>query len=524
MTVKGIRLWIISCLVFMMLVVTACGNNGNGQQEEGAANAGSGQASSEPVKISWLGNGTAGLYPEEDSYVVQKLNERFNVELEVVEATSTNEQEMSMLYASGDIPNHFLVSANGIANVIEQGLARTVPVGMIQEVAPNLWAATLENYPLLERMSIYKDGELLAIPQGTRELFPLTAVRTDWLEELGLDMPTSLEELEEVARQFTEEDPDGDGQNNTYAFSMTTGYHNIYTIAAAFGISLPGGTVKDDMWLEGEDGRLIKAQVSENFKELTMYLANLYEKGYIYPDVNVKDDGALFSDGIVGMRTAGWTALMPKYRPSDWYAMTFTKNPQATTDYLPPLMGPNGEEAVFENQSSVWRYTGIGKDTTDEQLKKILEIMDTQLVDMDVHNLIWRGEEGVHYTVNENGMAVLTEEYSSQEKQAEAGLKFFIVNNRNEEQMELSFGSEAEPQRKVQENYKTKEQLIPSGTIIESASKYGADVEKVEKEFFLNVVTGIWDAEKEWDSYVKRWHAAGGEEITNEVNEIYENL
>lgn len=534
MNSKNVKQALFAFLAASLILTTACSNdsnqNENGQQSMNASNPAEANKPvqdepvvEEPVEISWLGNGS-GLYPTEDSYVVQELNKQFNVELEVVEAKSTDEQQMSMLYATGDIPNHFLVSANGIANVIDQGLVRTIPVDLMQEVAPNLWESTMKNYPLLEQMSIYKDGELLAIPQGTRELFPMTVVRTDWLNKLGLEVPTNLDEFKEVARQFTENDPDGNGKDDTYGFPVTNGYYNVYTLAAAFGFSLPGGTVKDDSWLVDEEGKLLKAQVSQNFKDFSAYLADLYEKGYIYPDVNVKDDEAIFSDGIVGMKTAGWTAFMPKYRPSDWYAMTFTKNPEATTDYLPPLVGPSGEEAVYENQSSVWRYTAIGKDTSDEQLKKILEIMDTQLVDMEVHNLIWRGKEGEHFTVDENGMAVLTEAYSSKEKQAEVGLKFFIVNNRNEEQMNLSFGREAQLQREEQAGYKTKEQLIPSGTILESVKLHGADVKKVEEEFFLNVVTGIWDIESEWDSYLERWHAAGGDQITQEVNQIYSGL
>jgi len=475
-----------------------------------------------PLRLAWLGNPSGGLYPKNDSLVVKKINEQFGVAIEIVEVDSTNQQAMNMLYASGEIPNHFLVHTNGIHTLFKQDLTRTIPVDMIKEAAPNLWKSTLENYPQIENMSIYQEGKLLALPQGTRELFPFTVVRTDWLEKVGASMPANLEEFKEVARLFTEEDPDGNGKDDTYAMSIT-GFSDVYNIAAAYGISLPGGVIKDHSWLKDKDGQLIRAEVSENYKEMLLYLADLYAKGYIHPDITVEDNEALFSDGVTGTHTAGWTSFMPDYRPSGFYALLFKKNPKAKTEYLPALAGPNGEKAVYEKQSAVWRYSAISKDTTDEQLKKILQILDAQITDMKFHNLVWRGVEGTHYTLNKDGMAVATKEYATNEKQAGEGLKFFILNNRTTEQMNISFGSEGNKQRTIQNTYKSVEQLIPSGTILQSEAEYGADVEKVEHEFFFNVITGNVDMKTSWDKYVKNWYAAGGNEMTKEVNQVYQS-
>src|SRR5512146_2184589 len=42
------------------------------------------------------------------------------------------------------------------------------------------------------------------------------AIRKDWLDKLGLQMPTTIDELFAVAKAFTEQDPDGNGKNDTY--------------------------------------------------------------------------------------------------------------------------------------------------------------------------------------------------------------------------------------------------------------------------------------------------------------------
>lgn len=66
------------------------------------------------------------------------------------------------------------------------------------------------------------DGKIYGLPMmgnGYDEV-PVMFIRQDWLDNLGLKMPTTIEELKEVARAFTEDDPDGNGQNDTYGLAV----------------------------------------------------------------------------------------------------------------------------------------------------------------------------------------------------------------------------------------------------------------------------------------------------------------
>ena len=481
--------------------------------------------SDQALEISWVGNPTANMYPEETAYIAQELDKRFHVKLMPVKANSNKPEEMNRLFASGEIPDHILVAQADLARFTQEGLFRQIPEAMLKEVAPTYHERILDNHPSIMKSAYYKKGGFLALPEGRGEMFPLTAIRTDWLEKVGATMPADLSDYEEICRLFAQKDPDGNGKPDTWGSTIAT-YYDIYNLAAVFGFSLAHGTVKDDSYIPGADGRLIKAAVSPQYRNLLKYCANLYKKGYIYPNVAVsgKESDSLFTDGNVGIKTYDTTYFIPKYRPGDWFALTFRKNPNARAAYMSPLKGPGGEEAVYEKQSNVWRYLCIGKNTSDAKLKKILEIQQAQLADMTVHNLIWRGTEGVHYSVDEDGMAILKKEWSSNEKQAELGVKFFISNLRYGEQLSLSFGREADVQNRHQSAYKTVNQAIPGGTVVKCAVEYGADVKKLEQEFFLNVVAGTWSADTDWDAYVKRCAAAGGDKITAEVNEIYRKM
>src|SRR4030042_2784638 len=63
------------------------------------------------------------------------------------------------------------------------------------------------------------DGKMYGLPDPGQ--IPPTdglVIRKDWLDKLGLAMPKTMDELIEVARKFTNDDPDGNGKNDTYGF------------------------------------------------------------------------------------------------------------------------------------------------------------------------------------------------------------------------------------------------------------------------------------------------------------------
>src|SRR5690606_35611206 len=62
------------------------------------------------------------------------------------------------------------------------------------------------------------DGKSYGVPYSgqANALF----IRSDWLENLGLEAPTNWDELVEVATAFTEQDPDGNGIDDTYGLAV----------------------------------------------------------------------------------------------------------------------------------------------------------------------------------------------------------------------------------------------------------------------------------------------------------------
>lgn len=106
------------------------------------------------------------------------------------------------------------------------------------------------------------DGKIMAIPKtqlsdGQDFLW----VRKDWLDKLGLEEPSTMDEVADMLRAFVNDDPDGDGEADTIGLAMrsdvyggypnnTFGIDNIFTAFGAY----------PSIWITAEDGTAVYGQ------------------------------------------------------------------------------------------------------------------------------------------------------------------------------------------------------------------------------------------------------------------------
>lgn len=121
------------------------------------------------------------------------------------------------------------------------------------------------------------DGKLYGFPLQ-RGIASVTYIRKDWLDKLGLDIPKTWEEYMEVLRQFTFNDPDGNGKNDTYgtSFVRTLHYTNIFAYAEFFQGSHCDFKKENGIWVDGF--------MSEEFKAALKRMKAAYDEGIIYPE------------------------------------------------------------------------------------------------------------------------------------------------------------------------------------------------------------------------------------------------
>ncbi len=481
-----------------------------------------------PVKITWAGlpllTKGGAIYPKVEEAITQELNKALGIELVPVKADPEKRQEMSLLFAAGEIPDHVMANTNNMIAWYDEGLFRQIPDAMVQKHAPTYYKDYLTGIigGYAKELPSYdpKTGNWKSLPNGIKELEALMVVRTDWLEKVGAKMPTTTAEYEQVARLFTEADPDGNGKKDTYGLGTGTGYWEtgLNFLMASFGYEHASVPVM------GSDGKVTFRNLTEGYKDFLKYMAGLYTKGYMYPDVTLPDRisiGSLFADGKIGTVQDTWTWVLPKYRQGSWFDMTFEKNPKAKFDYVPPLTAP-GYTPTWEERAAVWRYHCIGKDVSDAKLAKILEMIDIQLREKFYHNLIWSGVEGKHFKFDEQGMRQFIGEYTSVERQGELGSKFYLTNIKYGWMLGASFGKAAETQAALQKNWKSVQPVLGFGAVLDTQKKVGADVNRVFSEYTWKAITGKANFTSDWDAYVKAWLAGGGQQMIDEANKIYQ--
>lgn len=180
----------VSLLLILALMLSAQGMMAIAEEES---------AAEEPMVISWLG---ANAPLTDDTWGEQAFEEMFGVDVQIVRAGSDEEQ--TVLFASGEVPDFILAgSVSRLADLVDQGIVRPVTLEMIEENMPGYYAMCTSYDPGFFDKGIV-DNEIYAVPRynATGEAAIGAAIRSDWLENLGLAVPTTLEELEAVFYAF----------------------------------------------------------------------------------------------------------------------------------------------------------------------------------------------------------------------------------------------------------------------------------------------------------------------------------
>ncbi|MDU0106158.1 extracellular solute-binding protein, partial [Acinetobacter baumannii] len=110
-------------------------------------------------------------------------------------------------------------------------------------------------------------------------------IRTDWLKNVGLDMPETLDDFYEVLKAFKEKDPDGNGKDDTYGM----------VVPKCMG--LVNGSPWDvlQIWFGApyrygvEIGKLIPDFTTKEYMNALTFFKKLYDEGLINKDFAVMD-------------------------------------------------------------------------------------------------------------------------------------------------------------------------------------------------------------------------------------------
>ena len=221
---------VISLAMASLMLLGGCGQSGQESQEQAAVKNADGKY--EPtvtISIAKQLDENAGRYGDGEDInknpMTELAEEKLGIKMETTllggDAENYDTKLRLALTGSEELPDVFPVySTQMIADMIESGRVKAIDDD-IEKYMPDRLKEIYDKYPETF-YPVTKDGKTYGIacsPALTEG--QVMIVRQDWLDNLGLQAPTNLDEFEAVIQAFTENDPDGNGEDDTYGFTYS---------------------------------------------------------------------------------------------------------------------------------------------------------------------------------------------------------------------------------------------------------------------------------------------------------------
>ena len=501
----------------------------------GPAGEGDSGAAAAPITISISHIGGQSVDGSEKSQRMKLLRESFpniNFDNQWVSYAGYLEK-IPLAIASGDLADlQFCNAFNDIPLMMEADVLTDVG-DLLQEHGKNILAVTPEQ----AWDSTLYDGKQMAVAHNAYDLnIWLTIYRQDWLDNLGLGVPQTIDEYGEVLRAFTHDDPDGNGQADTYGRLLYTTIRFDDDIFHAFGVGV--GHHMNGFWRE-RDGALALDWVHPQMKDALSWMRGVWADGDFHPDsisIPLGNGGNAFLASQVGNQYTSWSSM------DGTLLRLQAGNPEAVLVPGPAPEGPGGRG--FTGEGWPWCYV---TPKTAEYPAECVQVLDFFYQPDIAAQVFCEGVLGVtNKGLDENGWCV---EFSREEKAA-MGDKWadMVTENLDETQYQglwlpystlggtPIFPNFPDDMRAHFEGIladKYSETALQARDISQdyirlTAKKRPVPAEKESwpglqtrfSEFISQAVAGTIDLDQGWDEWLAYFDANGGVEITEQVNQL----
>lgn len=504
----------------ILLSMTACGGkNVNtterttaapaGQTENSATAAPTAQESATLDKITLMINYTGAEAPTDDNPLVQKISEYTGSQVQItwVPQSAYNEK-LNTLLASKDLPQ-----ITTIREVKAAGFVNAARSGMFWDVGPYL-----DQFPNLSKIdktvlkNVQIDGQQVLIPKVRDVAREGGILRTDWMDNLGLKMPTTLDELHDVLYAFTYDDPDQNGKNDTFGFSLK--YNALPRFSTLLSIYMGG----PNTWGLDENGNVIPEFYTDTYTDSLTWFRQAYSEGLFNQDFPIcKDEMQNFTSGAAGMLFLG-NLEDAATRVTDLNAVF----PDATTDIFQLLKNkPEDPYHITGYQGYTGGHAFSKTAVKDEaELLALLGFLD-KLGDPEMADCMNWGVEGESYTLKDGGVEQTKEQseiYARKYNDIRQMTPFYTTKN-------LQANNQPDLNKKIVQymgenaQYAVHNIVLPfiSDTNVET----GGDLQVQIDDAKVKYVIGEIDLDG-WKAAIEDWKAAGGEQMCKEYTEQYQ--
>lgn len=524
--------------VILSILLTACGQastpvvapteagSTEGAPTEGAATQEASTVDQTPITLQVFVD-TEGQDAQimKESKLTKHIEETLNVNFDVVSGTTA--ETLNLMLASGDYPELIYKSWFSMLDVVKYGeLGVFVPLeSYIEQYAPNVKKAIDENEGL--KNAVYApDGHIYMMPYWEECYHCSMAMKmwinTDWLEAVGMEMPTTTDELEQVLIAFRDQDPNGNGQKDEIPLSGFPGGWNTepwHFFMNSF--IYDTGTGSDYVYID--NGKVTFAADKPEWKEGLKYAKRLYDQGLYDPQAFTQGEEqfrTLMNDEaeLVGVYAAGHLGMgVDPWASEEMLARANKYEP------LPPLKGPAGVQLTpyWPNRGMEGSFAITNK-ASEEEAVAFMKVLDWHY-SREGSISGWYGPMNVGWTWAEtgdlgiNGEPAIWKPIESQSAEFMTDLSWepifympaeLFLGWKSDQDIYTTDGYERRLYLATQlyEPYRP-EAIPPTGMYMstEDSDTYGQLAVPIREHVYLNSVAfiiGEQDIDEKWDEYV----------------------
>ncbi|MDR0569159.1 MAG: extracellular solute-binding protein [Spirochaetaceae bacterium] len=286
-------------LVCLVLLGSCGGKSGDsgGKSVSSAAKAdlytpaGSFPITKEPITMTMFAMSAPNVIDLQTNDFTKYLEEKTNIRWNFVTAPDDSAiEKMNLLLSSNEYPDVFMFRT---PNVTMYGMQEGILIpleDLIPQYMPNYWKFMQEN-PELWAQQRQADGHIYGIA-SFNECYHCTHyyklwANMDWIEKIGLGVPTTTEEFKAVCKRFLELKPDGIAITGS-----TTGWGEQFVdfLLGSF-ITSPGRRPTNDRLAVSPSGEVVTIANQPQYREALRFLRELYAQGGIYDGGFTQESG-----------------------------------------------------------------------------------------------------------------------------------------------------------------------------------------------------------------------------------------
>lgn len=274
-------------------------------------------------------------------------------------------------------------SSNFVIQYSDQGVF--IPTeDLIDDYMPS-YKALLESKEEYRKIATAPDGHIYGFPyieemQGLVLTPGPFEINADWLEKVGMDMPTTVDEYVEVLKAFRDAgDLNGNGEADETPLAVQFGAHDtfgsndlFYRFTGCFGQAdsyCGGNNYADHLYLD-EEGKVAFSATDEAFRKTAEFFNMLWNEGLIWNGSFEADTSLSFENSLLKQDVATVGSF------STWGGKASINNIEVRNQYdsLPRLKGESGSTGFRLNYSEL-QDTSNTAITTNCEFPHVIALM-----------------------------------------------------------------------------------------------------------------------------------------------------